>query len=263
MEINFKKKYLKYKTKYLKFKNIDSQKNNKISYFKRGNVKVSVATINQTALDFNGNELRIKQAIILAKLANSKLLLLPELAVSGYSCKDHFFEAETYEKSFNVITNLLRDPELTNNIIIAIGCPIIYKNIKYNTTIFILNRKIILIRPKMYFASNRTFYESRWFTLWPSNKFEEYIYYDGDGSRQTTSIGIAILNCNDILIASEICEELGIPNSINNHLYLNGVDIILNSSASNFETNKLDIRIKIIKDTTYRSGGLYLYSNLE
>lgn len=61
-----------------------------LSSFEKGKVIVSVATLNQWSLDFDGNEARIKQAITIAKKDNAKLILLPELATCGYSCQDHF-----------------------------------------------------------------------------------------------------------------------------------------------------------------------------
>jgi NAD+ synthase (glutamine-hydrolysing) len=261
--MEFKEKYLKYKDKYL------SLKQEKDGYmqggelgFAKGSVRMSVATLNQWSTDYIGNELRIKQAIKIAKEDGSRLILLPELATCGYSCQDHFLERETHELSFNVIRNLLKDKEL-NDILIVIGTPIIHNDVRYNTNFFIYNGKIVLIRPKMLLADDGNYREARWFTPWPINKYETYDYKDGDGNYQTTPIGIGIVNCHGVLIASEICEELWVPDSINSKLYLNGVDIILNASGSHFETRKLEKRIKLISEATRRSGGVYMYSNLE
>ena len=102
--MEFKEKYLKYKDKYL------SLKQEKDGYmqggelgFAKGSVRMSVATLNQWSTDYIGNEIRIKQAIKIAKEDGSRLILLPELATCGYSCQDHFLERETHELSFNVI----------------------------------------------------------------------------------------------------------------------------------------------------------------
>ena len=45
--------------------------------FAKGRVKVSVATLNQWSTDYDGNEKRITQAILLAKEDVAKLILLP------------------------------------------------------------------------------------------------------------------------------------------------------------------------------------------
>lgn len=260
--MDFKQKYIKYKEKYnLLINQKNNMKGGEVG-FAKGKVRVSIATLNQWSTDYAGNEERIKQAIRLAKNDNSRLILLPELAVCGYSCQDHFLERETHELSFNVIKNLLKDREL-HDILIVIGCPIIHNDVRYNTNFYIFNGEIVLIRPKILLADDGNYREARWFTPWPINKYEEFKYKDGSEVYRTAPIGIGIINCNGVLIASEICEELWVPSSINSDFYLNGVDIILNASGSHFETGKLEKRIKLITEATRRSGGVYLYSNLE
>lgn len=233
-----------------------------LSSFEKGKVIVSVATLNQWSLDFDGNETRIKQAITLAKKDNAKLILLPELATCGYSCQDHFLEREIHELSFNVIRNIMKDATL-KNIVIAVGCPIIHNDVRYNTTIFILNQEIILIRPKMLLADDGNYREARWFTPWPREKYETFEYLDINNKVKIVPIGVGILNFNGVLVAAEICEELWTPSNINSELYLNGVDIIVNGSGSHFEGDKLKKRKRLLKSATKRSGGAYLYSNLE
>jgi predicted amidohydrolase len=52
-------------------------------------------------------------------------------------------------------------------------------------------------------------------------------------------IGNAILVSNDgILIGFEMCEELWVPNAMHQKLYLDGADIVINSSASHYERHK-------------------------
>jgi len=47
--------------------------------------------------------------------------------------------------------------------------PVMYDNVLYNCRVFILNRKIFLIRPKMHLAMNLNFREERWFNAWNMN----------------------------------------------------------------------------------------------
>lgn len=230
-----------------------------VSSFIKGDVNVSVATLNQWSTDYDGNERRIIEAISMVK---DGVLLLPELATCGYSCQDHFLEREVHELSFNVIKNILRKPALTKNILLAIGCPIIHNDIRYNTTMFINNGKLVSIRPKMNLADDGNYREARWFTSWPRERYETF-HFDLDGVRNECPIGVNVINCNDVLIAAEICEELWVPHSINGELYLSGVDIIVNGSGSHFETGKLQKRIDLLKNVTKKSGGVYLYSNME
>jgi NAD+ synthase (glutamine-hydrolysing) len=226
----------------------------------RGNVKVSVITLNQWAMDFIGNKKRIIKSVNKAKDNGGKIILLPELCTTGYSCQDHFYESETYMLSMNIVRDICNS-DLTNDIMLVLGIPVIYDGVKYNTMTFISNGKIILIRPKINLADDGNYREARWFTSWSKEGLEDF---ELEGFKQKSApIGVAIINCNGVKIAAEVCEELWIPQSMNIPLYLNDTDIILNSSGSHFEMNKIQKRINLINAATKRSGGAYIYSNMK
>ena len=226
----------------------------------RGNVKVSVITLNQWAMDFIGNEKRIIESINTAKIEGGKIILLPELCTTGYSCQDHFYESETYMLSMNIVRNICKS-ELTQDIMLVLGIPVIHNGVKYNTMTFISNGEIILIRPKINLADDGNYREARWFTSWSKEGLENF---ELEGFQQKSApIGVGIINCNGVKIAAEVCEELWIPQSMNIPLYLNDTDIILNSSGSHFEMNKIQKRINLINAATKRSGGAYIYSNMK
>jgi NAD+ synthase (glutamine-hydrolysing) len=53
---------------------------------------VSACSLNQWAMDFQGNYERSLKSFKLAKDAGSIYRLGPELELSGYGCNDHFLE---------------------------------------------------------------------------------------------------------------------------------------------------------------------------
>ena len=273
MESVYQKKYLKYKEKYTQLKGGYTGEKSVSSNKK---MKISVATLNQWSLDFEGNEKRINAAIDMAIRDDSELILLPELAVCGYSCQDHFYEREVYQESFDMIKRIMTKYKDVK-IIIAIGCPIIHKDVKYNTCIFLYRGEIVLIRPKTILADNGNYREERWFTAWPLNKYDTFSYYNTSNSSSSSSanatlsndtkevecpIGVSIINYNGILIAAEICEELWTTNNLYTKLYLSGCDIVLNGSGSHFEAKKIITRQNLLKNAS-SNGGVYVYSNLE
>jgi NAD+ synthase (glutamine-hydrolysing) len=224
-------------------------------------IKVGVCTINQWVLDFSKNQENIMKVISSCIEQNVKLVVFPELVVCGYSCEDHFYERELYSYSFDIIKEIIKKSREVD-MIISLGCPIIHNDVKYNTNIFIYGGKIVLIRPKTILADDGNYREARWFTVWPKDKYEEFVY-ELYGKKEKCPIGIASINYDGVLIAGEICEELWAPESMNTGLYLSGVDIIINPSGSYFEAGKLEKRINLIKHATKKNGGVYLYSNLE
>ena len=111
-------------------------------------VIITVCTLNQWALDFDGNLRRILASIKLAKKAGAKLRTGPELEICGYSCEDHFYEGDTLLHSWEVLAILLEHKEC-QDIMIDVGMPVMHKNVTYNCRIAFLNKRILLIRPKM------------------------------------------------------------------------------------------------------------------
>lgn len=82
--------------------------------------RIAVCTLNQLALQFDGNLERIVKSIELAKERGAILRVGPELEVCGYSCEDAFFEPDTEIHSWQVLTSILTRTDLYD-IVIDIG----------------------------------------------------------------------------------------------------------------------------------------------
>lgn len=140
-----------------------------------------------------------------------------------------------------------------------------YKSVRYNCRVFILNGRILLIRPKMHLANDGNYRETRWFTEWKHpGKVEKFVFPKSVSSvfgQTSCDIGDAILVMNDVRLGIEMCEELFTPDSPHIKLGLDGVDIISNGSASHHQLRKLNVRIDLMKSATTKCGGIYMYAN--
>uniref|UniRef100_A0AAZ3S9S3 Glutamine-dependent NAD(+) synthetase n=1 Tax=Oncorhynchus tshawytscha TaxID=74940 RepID=A0AAZ3S9S3_ONCTS len=185
--------------------------------------KVILATcsLNQWALDFDGNLERILRSIAIAKSQGAKYRLGPELEICGYGCADHFYESDTLLHCFQVLRKLLESP-VTQDIICDVGMSV---TLPTSTSA----RKILLIRPKMLL--------------------------------DTVPFGDCILSTKDTCIGSEMCAELWNPRSPHVDMGLDGVEIFTNSSASYHELRKADHRVNLVKSATMKSGGIYMFAN--
>ncbi|XP_017159477.1 glutamine-dependent NAD(+) synthetase isoform X2 [Poecilia reticulata] len=227
-------------------------------------VTLSTCSLNQWVLDFEGNTERILKSIEVAKANGAKYRLGPELEICGYGCADHFYESDTLLHSFQVLKTLLESP-VTQDIICDVGMPIMHHNVRYNCRVIFLNRKILLIRPKMLMANSGTYREMRWFSPWSRlRQVEEYFLprmIQEVTGQDTVPFGDCVLSTKDTCIGTEICAELWNPNSPHIQMGLDGVEIFTNSSASHHELRKADQRVNLIKTATTKSGGIYLYAN--
>ncbi len=225
---------------------------------------LATCNLNQWSLDFEGNTARIIESIEIAKERGARYRLGPELEITGYSCEDHFLELDTLLHSWESLARILKGGH-TDGILCDIGMPVMHKNVRYNCRVFVLDSKLLLIRPKMVLASDGNYREHRWFVAWergwstePYTLPREIAELTG---QRTVPIGIAAIATTDTLLASETCEELFVPMSP--HIYFGnaGVEIIANGSGSHHELRKLDTRIALIRNASAKNGGVYLYAN--
>ena len=225
---------------------------------------LATCNLNQWSLDFEGNTARIIESIEMAKASGARYRLGPELEITGYSCEDHFLELDTLQHSWESFACILKGGH-TDGILCDIGMPIMHKNVRYNCRVFVLDGKLLLIRPKMILASDGNYREARWFTAWERGWTTEDYTLPQEITQLTgqrkVPIGIAAIATTDTLLAAETCEELFVPMSPHIHFGNAGVEIIANGSGSHHELRKLDTRIALIRNASAKSGGVYLYAN--
>lgn len=227
-------------------------------------VTLATCSLNQWALDFEGNRDRILESILIAKEKGAKLRVGPELEITGYGCLDHFLENDIYLQSWEMYETILKD-ERTYDIILDIGMPIIHKNRRYNCRILSYNGTILLIRPKIFLANDGNYREMRYFTPWLKTQYIEQfklpnLIYKLNG-QEFVKFGDGVIETLDTVIGFETCEEMFTPQSPHISLSLDGIEIITNSSGSHHELRKLNTRISLIVEATRKCGGIYLYSN--
>lgn len=228
--------------------------------------KVTLATcaLNQWALDFEGNLQRILKSIEIAKSKGARYRLGPELEICGYGCADHYLESDTVLHSFQMLAALLDSPT-TEDIICDVGMPVMHKSSLYNCRVIFLNKKILLIRPKMTMANRGNYREMRWFLPWnkPREIEEHYLpeIIQLVTGQETVPFGDAVLATKETCLGSEICEELWTANSPHIAMSIDGVEIFTNSSASHHVLRKSYLRTDLIKTATSKNGGIYLFAN--
>ncbi|KAF2749564.1 NAD+ synthetase [Sporormia fimetaria CBS 119925] len=226
-------------------------------------MKLATCSLNQWALDFDGNLARIKQSIQEAKKQGCTLRVGPELEICGYGCLDHFLEEDIYTHSWEKLLDLLSD-ETCHGILIDVGMPIQHKNNRYNCRVIALDGKILLIRPKLFLANDGNYREMRYFIPWRPKLVEDFYLPEPLARLQgspTVRIGDAVIQTNDTCLGAETCEELFTPRAPHVEMSLDGVEIFTNSSGSHHSLRKLDQRMSLILGATALSGGVYLYAN--
>ncbi|KAL0542350.1 hypothetical protein IC582_022455 [Cucumis melo] len=227
-------------------------------------LKVATCNLNQWAMDFDCNVKHIKESIDEAKRAGAVIRLGPELEITGYGCEDHFLELDTVTHAWECLKDILLGP-WTDGILCSIGMPVIKDSERYNCQVLCYNRKIIMIRPKMWLANDGNYRELRWFTAWKlKDKLVDFqLPKDVAEALLQTSVafGYGYIQFQDTAVAAEVCEELFTPIPPHAELALNGVEVFMNASGSHHQLRKLDVRLRAFIGATHTRGGVYMYSN--
>jgi NAD+ synthase (glutamine-hydrolysing) len=217
-------------------------------------IKVAAGVVNQTPLAWEGNKRNIIDCIEEAKSQEISILCLPELCITGYGCEDMFYASSTCETALEILQDIV---EVTSGIIVSVGLPIRINNRVYNVACLIANKQIRGFACKKNLANNGLHYETRWFQPWPDNQRTEITI--GEFSYP---VGDLIFEAGGIKIGFEICEDAWIANRPGRSLYLQGVDIILNPTASHFAFFKTQTRERLVQDGSRAFGVAYIYANL-
>jgi NAD+ synthase (glutamine-hydrolysing) len=218
--------------------------------------RVGIGSVNQTVGDWSGNRQRIIQCIVQASTDQVKLLLLPEMAISGYSLGDRLARRGTLLRSYECLTQIAIH---VKDMIVCVGLPIEHRGVIYNAVAVIAHQKIIGFGVKEHLATGDVEYENRWYQPWPHGRVDEWQAPDG----HKYPIGHLIFQAKGLgRFAFEICEDAwkGIrPGSLYS---LAGAELILNPSASWFTLGKQVVRRRMITQISREDHCVYLYSSL-
>ena len=102
-----------------------------------------------------------------AEKAGARVLVLPELGLTGYTCADLFFQDTLLRGAEEALATVL---EATRplEVVTAVGMPLRLHNKLYNCAIIIQKGRILGVVPKTNLPNYGEFYEKRWFAPAPA-----------------------------------------------------------------------------------------------
>ena len=217
-------------------------------------VKVGAAALNQTPLDWYHNAANILRAVDHAREQQVQVLCLPELCITGYGCEDAFHAPGTSEMAMRVLHELA--PQL-RGIIVSLGLPVSYRGGLFNCAAMVVDGKVIGVVSKQNLPGDGLHYEPRWFKPWPNDAKGEL---DVDG--REVPMGDLLFDCGGIRIGYEICEDAWVLDRPGGELAQQGMDILLNPSASHFAFEKNAVRQRLVVEGSRAFHAIYVYSNM-
>ncbi len=210
---------------------------------KHGFIKTAAATPEIKVADpvFNANS--IISCVKAAAEKKVKLLALPELCLTGYTCGDLFGQRTLIESALQQLERIKSETK-DLNIIFVLGLPIVKNGKLINAAAVIYRGETLGIAGKRNLPNYNEFYEKRNFV---ENNEPPVIFK----CRQMPEFSFGV----------EICEDLWAIDPPSVKLARSGAEIILNLSASNEMVGKAEYRRNLVKGQSGRLLCGYVYAS--
>jgi NAD+ synthase (glutamine-hydrolysing) len=217
---------------------------------------VGVASVNQTVGDWAGNAARVREAIDAARDAGVRLLVLPEMCLSGYSLGDRLLRQGTVDRSWERLMGLA---EATKGIAVGVGLPLLFEGVLYNAMGLLADGRLAGLVAKENLATGDVEYENRYFAPWPHGRLVDYDGPDGT----TAPLGTQMFALPGLgTVAFEICEDAWKGIRPGSAYALAGAEILMNPSASWFTIGKHQVRRRMVRQISREDHCIYLYTSL-
>ena len=225
---------------------------------KNGFIKVAAATPDIRVADVEFNTQNIINAMEEAQKNGAKILVFPELCVTGYTCSDLFDHSVLLKASRKA---LLEIAENTNDkdMLVFVGAPLEVNGKLYNVAAAMNQGEIIGFTTKTFLPNYGEFYEMRQFT--PGPQTVRAITFEGKKIPFGPQILFQAEGMEELVVAAEICEDVWSPVPPSIQAALEGATVIVNCSASDETIGKDTYRRALISGQSARLISGYIYAN--
>ena len=225
---------------------------------KDGFIKVAAVSPSLRVGNTEYNSREIIRHIKEAQDERVKVLVFPEMCITGYTAADLFFQRTLLERATKALEDIVRATE-GSDILVFVGYPLQYGGKLFNTAAAVQNGKVLAFIAKKNLPTYGEFYETRWFTPCP----EENVVLDTEWGlvRFGNRIILDAEYPDSLRIGCEICEDLWVADPPSTHLALAGATLIVNLSASDELVGKEEYRKGLVTDQSARTLSAYIYAD--
>ncbi len=227
---------------------------------KDGFIKVAAGTPKIRVADCGYNAGQIIALIKEAAERGVKVLALPELCITGYTCGDLFLQPTLLDGAERALGRIL-DETMELDIVTALGLPVKYQNKLYNCAAVIQKGAVLALTPKTNIPNYGEFYEARWFSVSTEMFDGREFQLAGLPVRMAARPLVECGTVPGLVIGVEICEDLWAPVPPSIWMAAEGATLILNLSASDEVAGKADYRRSLVTGQSGRLCCAYVYAD--
>ncbi len=222
----------------------------------KGIVRVAAAVPPVAIGNVDKNLSNIRAYIEKARAARVGVLAFPEMALTGYTCGDLFFQEPLLRRAREALLELRED--IPDDMLVVVGAPLEIEGQLYNCGVVYTSQGIEGVAVKTYIPNYGEFYEKRWFQS--AHQLPSDYITDGD---LECPVGNRLIFCSEdgLKLGVELCEDLWSPLPPSTRLTTQGAEIVLNLSASNEIIGKREYRRELVKQQSARCLCGYVYAS--
>ena len=225
---------------------------------RQGFIKVGVSTPEVCVADCRANAEAVRQRIQEMRQLGVKVMVFPELCLTGYTCSDLFLQDRLLNEAAQQLENL-REQTADTDALIFVGLPLEVKGKLYNAAAVLNRGRLLGFVPKKHIPNYNEFYERRHFT--PGE--ESVIWIDWNGRKVPFGMNL-LFACRQVphlVVAAEICEDLWVPCPPGISHTAAGATVMVNLSASDDMVGKDSYRRSLVCQNSASLVCAYLYAS--
>ncbi len=224
---------------------------------KDGFITVATATPQVAVADCEANTQAILACINEMAAAHAKVMVLPELCITGYTCSDLFWQTKLLDEA-EAALSVIAEGSRQVDALIAVGMPLRVAGKLLNVAAILCRGKLLGFVPKVNLPAYNEFYETRHFMSGSADMGT--VQFGGEEIPVGTNLLFSCENVVDLCVAAEICEDLWVPNPPSVQHALAGASVICNLSASDEMVGKGSYRRDLVAGQSARLVCAYLYA---
>ena len=225
-----------------------------------GFVKVAARTPEVRVADVAFNVDQCVRQVRDACADGAKVVVLPELCLTGYTCEDLFWQDALLDAAQR---GLYAFAEQTSALdaLLFVGVPWRVNGKLYNCAAAVCCGDVLALIPKTHVPNYHEFYELRHFAPAPAPGYGFVELGQGEPVPFGTNVLLRCSTMPDLVVAAEICEDLWAPNPPSIAHAMAGATVIVNLSASNAIVGKAAYRRQLVVGQSARLVCGYVYTS--
>ena len=188
----------------------------------------------------------------------AKIIVFPELCITGYTCGDLFLQ-EILLREASAQLLCIAERTRGKDALVMVGLPLEREGRLYNVAAVLRDGEILGMVPKANIPSYAEFYEGRHFA--EGNAEPVPFSFMGKSVPFGTNLLFTCETLHGLTVGCEICEDLWVADAPAVNHALQGATVIVNLSASNETIGKDEYRELLVKSVSARLLCGYVYAS--